>query len=88
MHEGICCTYYQLKLQLLISQPLNNKNRRATQKSIPFRKRRVREKDQENEPKAEMDKTERATTRQMNKRGYIEKWDQTDSPEFPDRGET
>ena len=27
-------------------------------------------------------------TRQKNKRGDIEKWDQTDSPEIPDRGET
>ena len=25
-------------------------------------------------------------TRQKNKRGDIEKWDQTDSPEIPDRG--
>ena len=42
---------------------------------------------QENGPKAETDKTERANrTRQKNK--YIEKWDQTDSPEIPDRGET
>ena len=40
-------------------------------------------------PKAEKDKPERATglgrrTREEN----IEKWDQTDSPEIPDRGET
>ena len=27
-------------------------------------------------------------TRQKNKRGNIEKWDQTDSPEIPDRGKT
>ena len=27
-------------------------------------------------------------TRQKNKRGDLEKWDQTDSPEIPDRGET
>ena len=27
-------------------------------------------------------------TRQKNKRGDIEKWDQTGSPEIPDRGET
>ena len=27
-------------------------------------------------------------TRQKNKRGDIEKWDQTGSPELPDRGET
>ena len=38
---------------------------------------------QENGPKAEKDKTERVT-----KRGDIEKWDQIESPEIPDRGET
>ena len=31
---------------------------------------------------------ERDRTRQKNKRGDTEKWDQTDSPEIPDRGET
>ena len=43
---------------------------------------------QENGPKAEKDKSDR--TRQKKKRGYIyiEKWDQTDGPEIPDRGQT
>ena len=40
---------------------------------------------QENGPKAEKS----GRTRQKNKTGDIEKWDQTDSsPELPDRGET
>ena len=31
---------------------------------------------------------EQKRVRQKNKRGYIEKWEQTDSPAIPDRGET
>ena len=41
--------------------------------------------------KAEMDKTERAAglqAEEQDKRGDIEKWDQTGSSEIPDRGET
>ena len=43
---------------------------------------------QENGPKAEKDKTERARAlgRRTREEIYIEKWDQTDSPEIPDRG--
>ena len=42
----------------------------------------------ENGPKAEKDQTERATgLGRRTRRGDIEKWDQTDSPEIPDRGE-
>ena len=40
----------------------------------------------ENGPKAENDKTETGHYRQKNKRRDIEKWDQTESPEIPDRG--
>ena len=43
---------------------------------------------QENGPKAEKYKTERATGLGRRTRGNIEKWDQTDSPEIPDMGET
>ena len=39
--------------------------------------------------KAEKDKTERATgLGRRTEGGDIEKWDQTESPEIPDRGET
>ena len=40
----------------------------------------------ENGPKAEKDKTETATG--LGRRTKEEKWDQTDSPEIPDRVET
>ena len=33
-------------------------------------------------------KKERQYYRQKNKRGNLEKWDQTDGPKIPDRGET
>ena len=45
---------------------------------------------QENGPKAEKDKTERATglgrTSRTKEEIYIEKWYQTESPDIPDRG--
>ena len=40
---------------------------------------------QENEPKAEKDDRKSDRTRQKNKRGEKEQWDQTVSPEIPDR---
>ena len=39
-------------------------------------------------PKAEKDTTEIATGLGRRTRGDIEKWDQTESPEIPDREET
>ena len=42
---------------------------------------------QEKGPKAEKDKTERATGLGTRTREITEKWDQTDSPEISDRGE-
>ena len=45
-------------------------------------------KDQENGPKAEKDKTEKATGKGRRKRESIEKWDKTGSPKISDRGET
>ena len=52
--------------------------------------REKEERGQENGPKAEKVQTvERATgLGRRTTRGDIEKWDQTDSPEIPDRGET
>ena len=41
-----------------------------------------------NGPKAEQDKTDRATGLSRRTRGDIEKWDQTENAEIPDRGET
>ena len=43
--------------------------------------------DQENGPNAEKDKTEIATGLGRGTREDTEKWDQTGSPEIPDRGE-
>ena len=43
---------------------------------------------QENGPKAEKDKTKRATgVGRRTREGGIENWDHTHSPEIPDRGE-
>ena len=61
-YGSICCTYHQLKY----SSPNRSKTKtRATLKSLPFGKRRFREKEvrsKENGPKkAEKDKTEKAT---------------------------
>ena len=58
-YGGICCTYHQLKY----SSPNRSKKpkTRGTQKSLPFGKWRFKETGQENGPKAEKTKTERAT---------------------------
>ena len=83
-------TYDQLKY----SSPSCSKNTpktRATQKSLPFRKWRFREKQVKRmgqKQKRIRQKSNR--TRQKNKRGdiLIDKCDETVSPEIPDRGET
>ena len=68
--------------------PNHSKTTPKSQTKEPtFRKMDVYGKRSQAGPKAEKDKTERATwLRQKNKRGDTEKWDQTDSPEIPDRG--
>ena len=73
---------------LLTTKKTKNKQTRATQKSLPFGKRKFREKrGQENGPKAEKDTIQRATgLGRRSKRGDIAKWDQTESHEIPDRG--
>ena len=75
--------YHQLKYSS--SKPLK-KTTTATQKTSE--NYGLGKKSQENGPKATKDKTERATG--LGRRGDrpIEKWDQTESPEIPDRGET
>ena len=58
------------------------------QKSLPFGKRRFRGKrGQENRSKAEKDQTKRVTGlgRRTIEEIQIEKWNQTDSPEIPDK---
>ena len=69
----------------------NTQKTRATQKSLPLRKWRFTlgkkwSGEWAKSRKRSDKKSER--TRQKNKSGNIEKRDQTDSPEIPDRGET
>ena len=60
---------------------------RAAQKSLPFGKWSFRGKEvRRMGQKTERDKTERATGLGRRTRGDKEKWDQTGSPEIPDRG--
>ena len=85
--------------KVLISESLKKQTKSHTKKSLPFRKRRFREKEvrrigQKQKRIRQKDQSPKCVkTRQKNKRGdiiiyYIGKWDQTDSPEMPDRGET
>ena len=73
--------YHQLKY----SSPNHSKKTRAIQKSPPFGKWRFRAKEIRRMGQKRLDRNS-DRTRQKNKRGHIEKWDQTDSPEIPDRG--
>ena len=77
-----------------ISQPLKKTTTtkpqtRATQKSLQFGKWRLRKKKSgewaQNRNRSDS-KSNR--TREKNKTGDMEKWDQTESLEIPDRGET
>ena len=82
-YGNICCTYHQLKY----STP--NRSKEKQNKSLPLGKWRFIEKEVgewANSRKGYDRKSNR--TRQKNKRGDIEKWDHTESPEIPDRGET
>ena len=59
-YDSICCPYHQLKY----SSPYHSKkkkDKKDTQKCLPFKNWRFRETGQENGPKIEKDKTERAT---------------------------
>ena len=64
------------------------KNKTRATKEPALQKMQVQGKSQENGPKAEKDKTEAVTRLGRRTRGDIEKWDQTDSPQIPDKGET
>ena len=75
------------KVLLLTAQ--TNKKDKSNTKEPAFPKNQVQGKSgQEHGPKAEKGESKSDRTRQKNKRGDIEKWYQTDSPEIPDRGET
>ena len=83
-HGRICCTYHQVKA----SSPNRSKQKSHT-KEPTFRKMEVcGKRSQENGPKVEKEKTERATgLGRRTKRGDLEKWDQTGSLEILDWGE-
>ena len=77
----------------ILSSPNRSKNKtktRATQTSLPFGKWRFREKEVRRMGKVQkgIRQKEQQDYWQNNKRGDIEKWDQTGSPEILDRGET
>ena len=89
-YSRICCIYYRLKY----SSPNRSKNKTKQNKShkysIPFgkwrfQKKKIRRMGQKQE---RIKQKERQHYGQKNKRGDIEKWKQTGSPEIPDRGET
>ena len=85
-----CCTYRQLKYSSPNRSKQKQKDKSHT-KEPTFPKMEVwGESGQENVPKAEKDKTERATGlgRRTSEEIIIETWDQTDSPEISEMGET
>ena len=89
-YGSICCTYHQQKYSCP-NRSKTTKNKSHTKDRSYLSEKGVQGKrSPENGPKAEKDKTERAAGlgRRTDKRGDIEKWDQTDSPEIPGRGET
>ena len=66
-YGSICCTYHQLKY----SSPNRSTKPRATQKSLPFENGVLGKKNSGEWPKAEKDKTERATELGRRTRGDI-----------------
>ena len=86
-YVSICCTYHQLNTHRLTSQKQEQK-RIAIQKSIPFGNWRFKKK-----KSGEWAKNRKGKDRKSNgtigrrRKEEIEKWDQTGSPEIPDRVE-
>ena len=83
-YGNICCTYHQLKYW--------STNRSKT-KQEPHKRAYLSENGGLGKKKSEWAKSRKGQdrknrTRQKNKTGAIDKWDQTGSPEIPDRGET
>ena len=83
-----CCTCHQLKYYLLTVQ--TNKNRREPHRRAYFSENGGLGKKRSGVWAKSRKGIDRKSdsTRQKNKRGDIDKWDQTDSPDIPDRGET
>ena len=82
MHKG--CTYYQLKY----SSPNHSKNPEPHKRAYLSENGGLRKKKSGEWAKSRTGYDRMSNrTRQKNKR-YIEKWDQTDIHEIPDRGET
>ena len=78
--------------KVLISQPLKTKqNQKRAQKSIPFRKWRFRggkvKRMGQNQERIRQKEYQNKAEKQKGRYIYIEKWDQTESPEIPDRRE-
>jgi hypothetical protein len=84
--QFIGCTYHQLKYS---SPNRSNKTKQEPHKRAYLSENGGLGKNRSGEwPKSRKGKERNSDrTRQKNKRGDIEKWDQTESPEIPDRGE-
>ena len=74
---ALCCTY-QLKYS-----SNHSKNKRATQKSLPFGKLRFGENEVRRMGQEQKRIRKGNLTRQKNKRGDAERWDQTGILEIP-----
>ena len=70
---------------VLISLPLK---KGATLKSLPFGKWRFREEEVRRMGQKQKRIRQKERQKKEQKRSYIYKWDQTNSPEIPDRRET
>ena len=89
MHKG----QYQCHMAAWAAHTTHLLTTQKNKKQEPHRRAYLSEngglrKTDQNGPKAENEKTYSDRIRQKNKRGAIEKWDQTGSLEIPDRGET
>ena len=86
---SICCTYHQLKCSSTNRSKKTKKQEPHKLEEPTFPKMEdLGKRSRENGLKAEKDMTERSNrTRQKNTSGDMATWDQTESPEIPDRGE-
>ena len=77
---ALCCTYHQLKYS-----SNHSKNEQEPHKRVPFGKWRFRENEVGRMGPEQKRIRKGNLTRQKNKRGDAEKWDQTGTLEIPDR---